>query len=179
MIGIDNNMPEIELPALDREERLEGVTVLALRENQSLKLDSRELNEKIETMFQAYASEDFEDGTDSEFISELTAIIQAYGSHAVEVIRRIVFEQNLQPHLGFETLRWMGRVSHPESFRSRLFFLESCLGNPSRLMRDGAALGLVSMKDAHAIPYLHEAIAREKIEDLRKDLETALSRLNN
>jgi len=173
----DDNAQEIALQVPSHDEQLDIATASALHQGKSLKLDSPDIDLKIEALFQAYGNEDFEDGMDSELISEITASIQTYGTQAIETIRRIVLEQNLQPQMAFEALRWLGRVSHPESYRSRLFLLETCLGSPSRLMRDGAALGLASMKDSHAIPYLREAVAREKIQDLRKDLETVLSRL--
>jgi len=174
---IDNSAQEIELQVLSHGEQLDTATVSVLRLDKSLKFDSLDIDQKIEALFWAYSNEDFEDGMDSEFISEIIASIRTYGTRAVEAIRRIVLEQNLQPHIAFEALRWLGRVSHPETYWSRLFFLETCLGSPSRMMRDGAALGLASMKDTHAIPYLRDAIAREEIQDLRKDLETVLSRL--
>jgi len=136
---------------------------------ESLKFDSLEIDPKIEALFRAYSNEDFEDGMESEFIRELAASLRIHGTKTVESIRRIILEQNVTPHVAFEALRWLGRVSHPESYRSRLFFLETCLASPSRLVRDGAALGLASMKDSHAIPYLREAVAREKIQDLQKD----------
>jgi hypothetical protein len=138
-----------------------------------------DIDQKVEALFRAYATEEFEDGVDSEFICEITAIIRIDGTKAVEAIKRIIHEQNLLPYMAFEALRWLGRVHHPESYRSRLFLLETCLDSPSRLMRDGAALGLASMKDSHAIPYLRNAVAREGIEDLREDMKAVLLRLEN
>jgi len=175
----DDNAQEIALQVPCHDEQLDIATASALRQDKSLKFDSLDIDRKIEALFRAYSNEDFEDGMDSEWISEITASIRAYGTQAVEAVRRLVLEQNLQPAVAFEALRWLGRVFHPESYHSRLFLLETCLDSPSRLVRDGAALGLVAMKDAHAIPYLREAIVREKIQDLRQDMETALWRIEN
>ncbi|MCI0699445.1 HEAT repeat domain-containing protein [candidate division KSB1 bacterium] len=154
-------------------------TASAWKRDKSLKTDFLNIDHELEALFQAYANGDFEDGMESEFISELISSIRIHGTKAIEAIRRIVLEQNVKPLVAFEALRWLGRVVHPESYRSRLFFLETCLDSPFRLVRDGAALGLASMKDTHAIPYLREAIAQEKIQDLRKDLEAVLLRLEN
>jgi len=156
---------------------LDTETASALKRNKSLKTDFLNIDQELEALFRAYANEDFEDGMESEFISEFVSRIQKYGNQAVEAVKRIILAETVKPHMAFEALRWLGRINHPESYRSRLLFMEMCLGNPLRLVRDGAALGLASMKDAHAIPYLRKAIAQEKTQDLGKDLETVLSRL--
>jgi len=178
---VNSNAQEIvfehELQDSSDYERLDTETASALKRNKSLKTDFLNIDQELEALFRAYANEDFEDGMESEFISEFVSCIQKYGTQAVEAVKRIILAQNVKPHMTFEALRWLGRINHPESYRSRLLFMEMCLGNPLRLVRDGAALGLASMKDAHAIPYLRKAIAQEKTQDLRKDLETVLSRL--
>jgi hypothetical protein len=178
---VDNNAREIvlahELQDSDNYERLDIETASVSKRDKSLKTGFLNIDHELEALFQAYANEDFEDGMESEFISELIASIHIHGTKAIEAIRRIILEQNVKPHVAFEALRWLGRINHPESRRARLLCLEMCLDSPSRLVRDGATLGLASMKDTHAIPYLREAIAREKIQDLRKDMEAVLVRL--
>lgn len=178
---VDGNVQEIaiehELQDSGNYERLDIETALEWKRDKSLKTGFLNIDQELEALFQAYANEDFEDGMESEFISELISSIRIHGTKAIEAIRRIILELNVKPLVAFEALRWLGRIAHPESYRSRLFFLETCLDSPFRLVRDGAALGLASMKDAHAIPYLREAIARERIQDLRKDLEAVLVRL--
>jgi HEAT repeat protein len=180
---VDNNAREIvlehELQDPGNDEPSEIETASAWKRDKSLKTGFLNIDYELEALFQAYANEDFEDGMESEFISELISNVRIHGTKAIEAIRRIILEQNVMPQVAFEALRWLGRVAHPESYRSRLFFLETCLDSPCRLVRDGAALGLASMKDIHAIPSLREAIAREKIQDLRKDMETVLVRLEN
>ncbi|GEM_PF-3472788 len=180
---VENNAQEIvfehELQDSSNYERLDTEAALFSKRDKSSKLGFLNIDDELEALFQANADGDFEDGMESEFINELITSIQIHGTEAVEAIRRIILEQNVRPLVAFEALRWLGRISHPESFRDRLFLLETCLENPSRLLRDGAALGLVSLKDAHAIPYLRKAIAREQIQDLRKDMEAVLARLEN
>ncbi len=180
---VDSNAQEImlehELKDSDNYERLDIETASVSERDKSLKTGFLNIDNELEALFQACANEDFEDGMESEFIGELISSIRIHGTKAIEAIRRIILEQNAKPVVAFEALRWLGRVTHPESYRSRLFFLESCLDHPSRWVRDGAALGLASMKDTHAIPRLREAIAQEKIQDLRRDLEAVLLRLEN
>lgn len=180
---VDSNAQEIvlehELQDSGNHERLDIKTASVLKRDKSLKTGFLNIDHELEALFQAYANEDFEDGMESEFIGELISSIRIHGTKAIEAIRQIILEQNVKPLVAFEALRWLGRVAHPESYHSRLHFLESCLDHPSRLVRDGAALGLTSMKDTHAIPRLREAIAQEKVQDLRNDLEAALLRLEN
>lgn len=178
---VDNNAQEIvfehELQDCGNYERLDSETASVLKQDKSLRTGFLNIDRELEALFRACANEGFEDGMESEFISELISSLRIHGAKAVESIRRIILEQNVTPHVAFEALRWLGRVSQPESYRARLFLLETCLGSLSRLVRDGAALGLASMKDSHAIPYLREAGAREKIQDLQKDMEAVLFRL--
>lgn len=175
---IDNNVQAVLLVD-EMEDAGNGKQASLVKRNKNLKTEFLDINPKVETLFQAYANEDFDDGMESEFISEIVSLVQKYGAQAVEAIKPIIITQNVKPYVAFEVLRWLGRINHLESHRSRLLFLEMCLDNPSRLVRDGAALGLASMKDAHAIPYLREALAQEKIQDLRKDMETVLWRIEN
>lgn len=168
---------KIDLQVLGHAEPLEAATASGLHQDQSLNSSSLDPDKKIAVLFRAYANEDFEDGADSEFVSEMAASIRTYGTQAVEAIRCVVLTQNPKADISFAALRWLGRINHLESHRARLAFLETCLGSPSRLVRDGAALGLASMKDAHAISFLREAIAREEIQDLREDMESVLLRL--
>jgi len=176
---VDSNAQEIvfehEPQVSGNYERLDTKTASALKRDK--RTDFLNIDQKLEALFQACANEDFEDGMESEFISELISSVRIHGTKVVEAISRIILEQTVKPLVAFETLRWLGRVSHPESYRPRLFLLETCLDSSSRLMRDGAALGLASMKDTRAIPYLREAVAREKIQDLQKDMEAVLFRL--
>lgn len=136
-----------------------------------------EVRFKIEALFNSYADEQFEDGMDNEFVHELTALVIRYDTKAVNCIADRIAMNRANPQVISEALRWLGQIRHPVSHRSRLSLLEGNLRSPSRWIRDGAALGLASMKDTHAVPYLREAIRKEQIPDLRDDLELVLDTL--
>ena len=142
-----------------------------------IRVQEERTREELEVLFLSYAYEDFEDGMENDFIKRLRFCILRHGIKAVHAIAKIIVGRRANPQVISEALRWLGCISHPESYQSRLFLLEQSLGDPSRWIRDGAALGLASMNDVHAIPYLHEAIKREKIQDLQEDLQTILIRL--
>jgi len=135
------------------------------------------LRNSIESLFTSYSHEDFEDGMENEFVDELRAYILRYGTKTIDAIAKIIAGNTEKPQIIFEALRWLGQIKHPESYQARLFLLENSLRNPSRWVRDGAALGLAAFKDVHAIPYLRNAIEREQIHDLREDMEDVLKRL--
>ena len=142
-----------------------------------IRVQEERIREELEVLFLSYDNEDFEDGMGNDFVKELKFYILRYVNKAVHAIANIIARRHTNPQVISEALRWLGGMSHPESYQSRLFLLEKSLYNPSRWIRDGAALGLASMNDVHAIPYLHEAIKREKIQDLQEDLQTILIRL--
>lgn len=141
--------------------------------------NTQELQAKhsIYDLFESYAHVEFEDGMDNGFVDELTDLIIKYGRKAVYAIVDIVAGKVAKPQLISEALRWLGLIKHPASYKERLYLLEVSLRSPSRWIRDGAALGLASLNDINAIPYLREAIDREQILDLRKDMELVLERL--
>jgi len=140
-------------------------------------LDGNILALEIEARFRMYSEDQFEDGIESTFVSEIYTYILRYGNKAVEAIAGIIASGRTSPIVVSEALRWLGKMPHPESHRARLFLLERSLHDSSRWVRDGAALGLASLKDTHAIPYLREAVANEQVQDLRDDMQTILQRL--
>jgi HEAT repeat protein len=151
----------------------------SLGSTSSIQEQEERIRENLKTLFQIHAYEDFEDGMQSEFVDELILYILKYGSRAVNAISSIILTESAKPQVIFEALRWLGRLTHPMSYYSRLFLLERSLLSSSRWIRDGAALGLASMKDTHAIPYLREAANKEKIQDLRRDMEDVLAHLES
>lgn len=137
----------------------------------------QEVKKRIETLFQSYSHYDFEDGSENDFADLLRLYLDKDGSKAVYVMENVLAGNRYGPQLTSEALRWLGHITHSESHNARLLFLARSLRNLSRWVRDGAALGLGSMKDSRAIPTLKAAIGREKIIDLREDMEAILKSL--
>lgn len=137
------------------------------------------LGEIIKTLFQNARNVTFEDGMESDFSRELVRLIRQYGKTAMEVITTLIVNDNVDAEVVAEALRWLGRMDHPPSHHDRLWLLEKSLFSSSVLVRDGAALGLASLDDPHAIPYLQQAIEREKYASLREDLEQVRDQLES
>ena len=76
-----------------------------------------------------------------------------------------------------EALRWIGRLEHPETEYCRLWLLESSLFCSSPFIRDGAILGLASLNDPAAIPFIRKAIDKEPIRELQEDMKEIVSQL--
>ncbi len=145
----------------------------------SIQAQEKQLRNNIEILFSIYVHEEFEDGMDNEFIEELRLYILKYGTKAIDAIANIIANGSVKPLVIFEALRWLGSITPTCAYRSRLLLLERSLRSPSRWIRDGAALGLASMEDVSSIPDLRNAIDKEKIQDLRKDMETVLHHLEH
>jgi hypothetical protein len=140
-------------------------------------LDS--LYSKLEAIFWAAKGEYFEDGIESEFTRQLNYIVKKYGNEAMEAITCLIVYEKVNPEVAGEALRWLGRIEHPESYEYRRWLLERSLSLNSTRVRDGAILGLSSMDDQHAIPYLKQAIEREQCAELKVDMEQVLEQLES
>ena len=137
------------------------------------------LGELIKILFRKAQGIAFKDGMESDFSRELVRLVRQYGKTAMEVITTLIVNDNVDAEVAAEALRWLGRMDHPPSHHDRLWLLERSLFSTSVLVRDGAALGLASLDDPHAIPYLQQAIEQEKYASLREDLEQVLEQLES
>jgi hypothetical protein len=64
-----------------------------------------------------------------------------------------------------------------KSYEFRRWLLERSLTLPLGVVKDGAILGLASMDDKHAIPYLKEATENESSTEIKQDMEQVLEQL--
>jgi hypothetical protein len=138
---------------------------------------SSELYLEIEAIFWSAREEFFEDGMESDFSKKLCSVVAKYGSDVIEVITLLIVYDKVCPEVASESLRWLGRIDHPESYEFRRWLLEKSLTLPSGIVRDGAIIGLASMDDQHAIPYLQQAIKNEPSTELKQDMEQVLEQL--
>lgn len=137
------------------------------------------LYSKIEAVFWTAKGEFFEDGMESIFSQQLNSFVKRYGNDALEVITGLIVYERVEPEAAGEALRWLGRIDHAESYEYRRWLLERSLSLPFTRVRDGAILGLASMDDKHAIPYLKIAIEKEQYFELKADMESVLKQLES
>lgn len=136
-----------------------------------------EIEGLIDTLFEAAKDEYFEDGMESRFSNHLLSLVRKYGNWAMQEIAYLIIYERANPEVSSEALRWLGGMGHPATHAYRLWLLERSLSCSSARVRDAAALGLASMGEPHAIPFLEQAIAREKCIELRENLEQVLQEL--
>jgi hypothetical protein len=147
--------------------------------NATAPVRDRRVEAKFEDIFRRGAETRFEDGMDTEFSNELVSAVATYGRSSKDMLSRLLDDQRISPGVWAEALRWLGRMNDAASHESRLWVLEKALTSPHAAVRDGAALGLASMNDLRATPYLQKAKNAETIDDLRSDLEQVLLQLRN
>ena len=137
------------------------------------------LYSKTEAIFWTAKGEVFEDGMESEFSRKLSYFVKKYSADALEAITCLIVYEKVDSEIAGEALRWLGRVDHAESYEYRRWLLERSLSLSSTRVRDGAILGLASMDDRRAIPYLKIAIKKEQCSELKADMESVLEQLES
>ncbi len=160
-------------------EPLEEIDRLSQERLGNITAQEEPLGEIIKALFREAKEVAFEDGMETEFSKELIRLVKRHRKAAMEVITALVVNENIDAEVAAEALRWLGRMDHPPSYRDRLWLLEQSLFCSSAQVRDGAALGLASLDDPHAIPYLQQAIEQEKYASLREDLEQVREQLES
>jgi hypothetical protein len=137
----------------------------------------RSLTEELKDILSLAASEDIEDGTRSMFIDALGDLINRRGAAIFPALTALSPAGETSPEVIAEILRWLPELCSNRYRHDLLWILKHHLFNKSNWIRYGAALGLASLKDNRAISYLRDAIRRERISDLRQDLEQIVSYL--
>ena len=128
------------------------------------------IDDLIEKIYKEAIDEIFEDGVKSIFVQKLMNAVELFNEYAIEYLRIIFSNNQLNPELVAETLRWLGDINQQSTYGARFRLLIKCLLNSSPRIRDGAMLGLAYLNDPSAIPYLHKAAENEKILELKDDI---------
>ena len=135
------------------------------------------LDKQANSIFAGAKEEIFEDGMESDFSRNISDFIASFGHSAMEVIIPIILSEQTNTEVSSEAFRILGRLNHKITYRDRLWLLERGLYSTSARVRDGAILGLAFLNDSLAIAPLKSAIERERIPELRKDMEQILAQL--
>lgn len=178
----EETLPEIQRTIADREEQAWTAEVnpeeyhafesSTVRSEGQIRMDSY-----IKTLFKTATQYVFEDGMDNEFSKELTRLVKQYGDTVINEIACLILSGTTNVEVLSEALRSLGEIHHPQTRTYRLKLLDMGLRSSSSWVRDGAVLGLASLDDPLAIPYLEKAIRQEPIEELREDMGKVLSQL--
>lgn len=134
---------------------------------------------QFDAVFRRATEERFEDGMESEFSQELESLVRSYGLSSKGILSLLLADESVSPRVWGEAMRSLGRMDDPTSREARLWILENGLIARSAVIRDGAVLGLASMNDSNAIPYLEKAVRSEKLSGLRADMQEVLVQLTS
>lgn len=138
---------------------------------------TRHVEDTIDRLFESARELYFEDGMETDFSRELVSLVKKYGNLAMGEISYLITCGRVAEEVASEALRWLARIDDASTYGWRLWILEKSLSSKSPVVRDGAALGLVSMGDVHAIQHIRKAIDQETITELLYDLQGALKEL--
>lgn len=133
----------------------------------------------VKALFAAGKEVHFEDGMDTKFSNDLIDLVESGGALVCGVIETLIINESVDPDVAGEALRWLGRMDSRQTLDRRRLLLEKCLQSKSRLVRDGALLGLASIDDHRSIQPLKDAIQREECVGLREDMEEVLHQLQS
>lgn len=136
-----------------------------------------DLYAEMSKFLEAAQTENFEAGMESEFSKNLAYSLEKYGLEVVDLLIFFITCENMKAEMAAEILRWLGRADFPEIYRERLWLLERSLRCSSATVRDAGVLGLASLDDPHAIPYLKRALKKEKNLELRQHMQRVLAQL--
>lgn len=119
----------------------------------------------------------FEDGIESEFSQNFVRIITRYKKIALDNLQKLIESHSINAEVLAEALRWLPRIQDSSTYNQRLSLITRCLFLPWSRVRDAATLALSSLADKSAVAALKKAIERESVEELRADMEQALTYL--
>jgi hypothetical protein len=133
----------------------------------------------LQTMFREAREYRFEDGMESPFSAELSALVEHDGNRAVQALAGLLIGELIDAEVAAEALRWLGLINDPETADTRRWLLERCLWLSSARVRDGALLGLAFMDEADSLPSLMRAMQREVVPELRDDMQQVIAQLED
>ena len=137
-----------------------------------------DLYQEVQALFRAGRRERFEGGPDSDFAQGLSRVVQQHGDAVLPALKIVLDEWVSYPGLVGEALRRLGQVNHAPSYERRRFLLVYVLlSDASSLIKAEAALGVASLNDPWAIPYVEAAVRREPVDRIRRVMQAILDQL--
>lgn len=135
------------------------------------------LTAELQRIFFAAREEVFEDGMDSVFSRQLVNFMERHSRLAIDILSDLLILEQVNAEVAGEALRHVGYIEHAPTRLVRRRLLEHCLFGSSARVRDGAILGIAAMDDPKSIPYVEQAVERERIAELQDDMRDVLEQL--
>jgi hypothetical protein len=128
-------------------------------------------------LIQSTDDEAFEAGVENELSLGIERMIQQYGPQGVYAIGSLYLSGTMSPTMLAEALPWLGQVEDDTTHEPIYWFLVYCLRDGHPWVRSSAALGLASMEDSRAAPYLRREARTESIRLLQSRLQKVADEL--
>ena len=135
------------------------------------------LEERVQALLNSGSLEEFEYGMENDFTRRIDTMVRSFGENFIRLLASFFLCRDINVEVASEALRCLGRIEDLSSYPMRIWFLCRCLFSQDSLLRDAAALGLASMDDPQALPYLRKAIENETEPALRDNLIQVLEQL--
>ncbi len=126
---------------------------------------------QLDRLFLAAHDEQFEVGMESRFSESLQNLFAYYPGEVLQSLKGRLLTNAVRPEVLTEMLQWASRQEAITVRGSVIDLLCTGLRSPSSLIRDTAASSLAHLDESIALPHLKQAIEREKVPELREDLE--------
>jgi len=137
-----------------------------------------DLYQEVQEIFRTSRRERFEGGPPADFTRGLARIIERYGEAVLPALKIVLDEWVSYPGLVGEALRWLGYLNHSPTYERRRWLLVCILlSDASSLIKAEAALGVASLNDPWAIPYVEAAVRREPVDRIRRVMQAILDQL--
>ena len=138
---------------------------------------SGQLEQQVFSLFQTASDGISDDELFKAFSEKLSTLVILYGDAAVVAMAPFIIGDKANAEVASAALNCLSHIEGRVAYNFRMWVIERSLQSRSSWVRDAAALGLESMDDASAIPYLQEAKSREKNSELHQYLQSVLEYL--
>jgi hypothetical protein len=135
------------------------------------------IRQKAAAVFASGGEEILEDGMESSFTRNLSALLKEQGQNALLAVEDLVRSPETNRELAFEATRLLGALDDSWSLTLRRKFLEELLDSTSVRLRHAAASGLAAMDDPAALSAVERAVINEQNERLKKYLALVVQQL--
>ena len=143
----------------------------------SLQTAADQLIKRLDELLRIGEEQAFEEGINDPFTQELEWLVGHYASQVLQPLAQRLAAESIDPVVAAHIFRLLGRIDASATRAERRQILVQGLFSRSARVRDGAALGLATLDDPAAIPYLRTAVDRERVAEVRADLEQVRERL--
>lgn len=116
----------------------------------------------------------FEDGMDNRFFRKLDRFVNKFGNNGLVYFFEYFSKSKINLEILSESIKFFGRVESSKTKNVRFCLMVSFLKHNSLMLRDAAGLGLAYLNDKEAVPFIEEAIKKEKCKGLKDDLTQVL-----